>query len=254
MFCDLETNDGFHLTEDDKTRLIESNTNGQERCEQGVIPLDSHFIGTELKEKVINLLDISNDVCTTTEDITKQDKKGKLHIKTESEFKCNECNKVFNRCGNLNWHIKEKHTENVKMSACEICSKEFKYFLINRHMTNVHTKEASACDQCGKIYNNRKNLRDHKRSVHEGLDLLCHLCSKSFKSKSYLSMHVRRIHDFIDEEHSCDFCSKVFKSQNSLYLHNLAVHTVENIPCHKCGKVYKNNYLLKKHIRHMHRI
>ena len=35
---------------------------------------------------------------------------------------------------------------------------------------------------------------------------------------------------------SCDFCSKVFKSQNNLYLHNLAVHTVENIPCHECEK------------------
>ena len=130
--------------------------------------------------------------------------------------------------------------------------KQFKYFQLKHHMLNVHTKEMSACDECGKVYSNKKHLRDHKRVVHCNMELLCDLCCKPFKCPSYLAIHVRRYHNSIDEEMDCDQCDKVFKNKNGLYLHNLAVHTVENIPCNICGKISRNSYLLNKHIKHNH--
>ena len=178
-------------------------------------------------------------------------KSGKSSIQTKSEYKCTECKKIFQKQKYLASHIKQVHTEE-EMSACQICSKQFKKSNLKNHIQNVHTTEKSACDECGKVYSNRKYLGDHKRTVHGGKELLCDLCCKTFKGPYYLSNHVRRFHNSVDEEIECDECSKVFKSKNNLYLHIKAVHTVENLPCMACGKIYRNSSLLRKHIKHKH--
>ena len=57
-----------------------------------------------------------------------------------SEFKCSECLKIFKKERYLKMHIREVHTP-VKMLLCHICSKEFKYFHLKRHIQNVHKTE-----------------------------------------------------------------------------------------------------------------
>ena len=176
----------------------------------------------------------------------------KKHIQdVHTECSCDECGKVFKKRKNLNDHKRATHKE-VELSPCEFCSKQFKSGLLKLHIRNVHSKQTSACNECGKIYPGVQRLQDHVRTVHNNMELFCDLCGKTFKCKSYLAIHTRRYHNAVDENLSCDHCEKVFKNKNEHYLHNYAVHTVENIPCSICGKNSRNRYTLKKHMKHNH--
>merc|ERR1711963_628595 len=209
------------------------------------------------RELVSHIRELHKQPETTTCDVcNKEFKTNKLkkHIQevhTFEECSCDECGKVFKKRKYLNDHKRVNHKE-AELIPCEICSKQFKSFQLKSHIKSVHSKETSACNECGKIYPGVKRLQDHVRTVHNNMELFCDLCGKTFKCKSYLAIHTRRYHHAVDENFSCDQCEKVFKNKTQHYLHNYAVHTVENIACSICGKNSRNKYTMKKHMKHNH--
>ncbi|XP_051158386.1 broad-complex core protein isoforms 1/2/3/4/5 isoform X2 [Leptopilina boulardi] len=52
------------------------------------------------------------------------------------------------------------------------------------------------CPECGKIYSNNSNLKQHIVNVHtvQTQFISCHICSKQFKTKQYLQIHLLSMH------------------------------------------------------------
>ncbi|XP_011063281.1 PREDICTED: broad-complex core protein isoforms 1/2/3/4/5 isoform X2 [Acromyrmex echinatior] len=52
------------------------------------------------------------------------------------------------------------------------------------------------CPECGKIYSNNSNLKQHIVNVHtvQTEYISCHVCSKQFKTKQYLQIHLLSMH------------------------------------------------------------
>ncbi|XP_063979503.1 broad-complex core protein isoforms 1/2/3/4/5-like isoform X2 [Diachasmimorpha longicaudata] len=53
------------------------------------------------------------------------------------------------------------------------------------------------CPECGKIYSNNSNLKQHIVNVHtvQTQYLACHICHKPFKTKQYLQIHLLSMHN-----------------------------------------------------------
>ena len=265
-FCDLETENADFIIKSESmiTRVDEFNktlikkenkihkeddssiTIKKEKIDVG----DSNYVKIDIREKHKKAEITECGVCHK-EFKTNQLKRHVKDVHTEEVCSCDECGKVFQKRKNLTDHKRVVHTE-VKLLTCEFCSKQIRNFLLKSHIKNVHVKQTSACDKCGKIYPSIKRLRDHVSVVHSNMEMFCDLCGKTFKCKSYLANHTRRFHNAVEENISCDQCDKVFKTKNQHYLHNYAVHTVENIPCSICGKNSRNRYTMKKHMQHNH--
>lgn len=53
-----------------------------------------------------------------------------------------------------------------------------------------------ACPECGKLYSNNSNLKQHILNVHAARELAhsCPVCGKGFKTRQYMQIHMNSIH------------------------------------------------------------
>ena len=175
---------------------------------------------------------------------------------------CPECGKQFKKATNLRIHLECVHTTyQPGQWVCSLCLKELKnQHSLKSHMREVHAekveekdiKETFQCEECQKIFKKKKDLRGHKTAAHK-VDLRkCEVCSGEYKNQTALKQHLRLVHG-PTETVSCQLCFKSFKNLTRLKHHHLDVHKVDNSVCPDCGKTFKNRFLMKKHLRYLHR-
>lgn len=118
----------------------------------------------------------------------------KSHSDHDTELKCKNCNKVFNR--------KEaylRHAEfcvDVRPYVCPVCSYKFKTRdSVTVHVRRKHTMERPyACSYCVKAFATSGDLEIHTR-IHTGEKrFFCVLCRKHFRTSSILARHKRMDH------------------------------------------------------------
>jgi stress-induced morphogen len=107
-----------------------------------------------------------------------------------TNFKCNECNKVLSSKGGLKRHMVRHSGESEH--RCGICNKAFGGpYLLSRHQI-VHTKPF-VCRGCSERFATEELLKEHVREAHTGPDSgewVCMECGKSCSSKVALRKHV----------------------------------------------------------------
>ncbi|XP_011630708.1 broad-complex core protein isoforms 1/2/3/4/5 isoform X2 [Pogonomyrmex barbatus] len=66
----------------------------------------------------------------------------------------------------------------------------------HQQMENANHSGKPKCPECGKIYSNNSNLKQHIVNVHtiQTEYISCHVCSKQFKTKQYLQIHLLSMH------------------------------------------------------------
>ena len=124
------------------------------------------------------------------------------------------------------------------------------------------------CPICKEIFLTAKDYRDHLQTHNMGKSLesmpqfACPVCSKMFKQHSNMRRH-HRIHtgsslstmllvftlSIIGETRfQCSVCSRGFIQKVALQYHMSSVHEGEENDCKICGKIFKSNEDLRKHL------
>ena len=124
--------------------------------------------------------------------VTSRDTKNP-HI-TENKFKCEKCEKTFNRSDKLKLHINSwtKLLHSGFSVIKESLEDEIPVKLISKHKDTQQAKEQSySCSFCPKTFSNNSHLIRHTKT-HVLTDCFeCDYCGEKFSRKDKLQSHVR---------------------------------------------------------------
>lgn len=145
----------------------------------------------------------------------------------KTKFSCSECGKTFVRQRCLTLHRKCHQRQNSHI--CQVCKVVFPQMnLLRTHKclppnsTSKMLNQRFGCEQCGKRFHSRANLRVHY-AVHTGeRPHRCSYCGRGFTQKGNLNTH-ERIHRG-EKPFVCVTCGKRFTQKVNLN-HHLAIHS-----------------------------
>lgn len=130
------------------------------------------------------------------------------------------CNKVFKNSSGLYNHNRNIHKLKGAKVLCSVCGNYVSN--IYNHMMRHSGEKPYQCNQCGKRFIAKPQLRQHLL-VHSGLKpFVCSVCAKAFNNLYNLQVH-ERIHKG-DRCHICTVCNKGFLEKSYLKKH-MNVHT-----------------------------
>ncbi|XP_045623036.2 uncharacterized protein [Procambarus clarkii] len=183
------------------------------------------------------------------------------------EYKCDKCDRVFNRPSILQHHL-QLHG-GVKPLECRLCNKRFSHkrglrkhmnSIIHEHMllTNNLQKDhaydlkqnfAFICEYCGIKLPTRHMLSKHSRLAHKvGITRSCPHCDYKTKRNHTLKRHME-LH-LENRSFMCEVCGSSFQALATLKDHHNFVHSDErNYKCSQCNKSFKNKSSLARHSR-----
>ena len=106
-------------------------------------------------------------------------------------FKCQQCDKAFNRVCYLTQHNNTFH-KGDKPFKCHMCGKRFQNAeLFGQHQQKHAGDKPYKCPLCPKQFNHKTDLRRHM-CLHTGQKpFMCQVCSKGFIRKDHMVKHVQ---------------------------------------------------------------
>ncbi|KAG0715871.1 Zinc finger protein 12 [Chionoecetes opilio] len=188
------------------------------------------------------------------------------NITVDREYKCDKCERVFNRPSLLRYHL-QLH-RGVKLE-CRLCNKQFSHKRgLRKHMNSIvhehslltnnlqkdhayDVKESYAytCEYCGIKLPSKHLLSTHNRLTHEvGITWHCPHCDYTTKRNHTLKRHIQ-LH-MESRNFMCEICGSSFQALATLKDHYNFVHSDErNYKCSECDKSFKNKSSLARHSR-----
>ncbi|XP_076866143.1 uncharacterized protein LOC143517469 isoform X2 [Brachyhypopomus gauderio] len=154
------------------------------------------------------------------------------HLQSEETLKamprCSECSREFSRQSSLTLHRKKCH-QKLNLYTCPKCKEVFhQKNLLRTHkcLPSENPAKTSSqrfrCEECGKHFHSRANLRVHN-AVHTGeKPYRCSYCGRGFSQKGNRTAH-ERIHKG-ERPFVCLTCGKSFIQKVNLKQH-LVVHS-----------------------------
>ena len=182
-----------------------------------------------------------------------------------------ECGKLCYTVKSLHRHYRDYHKENIKdvsiyaqkLKECEICKKSFKIQSsyedhMEEHKVGLGTKLIQ-CKICKMKFHYRSHLRKHLSSKGDSESTLCSQCGESFDNRCELKVH-KKVHckDYkkfakktpkkLSGPQKCTLCDLIFESFNKKHLHMFHVHDQGAAFCDICGHKCWGNSHLRKHV------
>ncbi|XP_068177676.1 zinc finger protein 585A-like [Antennarius striatus] len=163
---------------------------------------------------------------------------------------CSKCGESLSSMLELRTH---KKTHVVEGLTCFACQKQFKEKSALVSHLKVHKKVQSSssrsltCNDCGKEFGRLYHLKRHIVTHRKGSNSECYTCPDCHKDfafpedlNKHLEIHVK------ENNGMCPKCDETFDTTDDLETH-MKVHD-KSYPCDVCGKKFKVEYALKKHV------
>ena len=199
-----------------------------------------------------------------------------IKVGDESEVKlfCNECNKSFDSKRGYTQHMFKVHRDKDICHRCQLCDYSTKYKKkLDTHIEKKHNDDGDCeedtqplCVECGKQFQNARNLKRHQEEVHYGPEYNCDQCDYKSRRKRDLQKHVMYTHNTdpavkrpqwykykqSDERFTCPQCGQSFRKKSYVKEHIERVHEQVKYICDQCDKVYSRRSHLRRHIEADH--
>ena len=105
----------------------------------------------------------------------------------DSEFKCSDCDDVFDSNTSLNSHVKTQHSTSKISPPARRSS-------TSKDTAKKPTSENVSCNYCKATFRTSEQLMQHKRKEHSKV-YPCTQCSMKFDQMSLLQRHIYRVHE-----------------------------------------------------------
>lgn len=131
----------------------------------------------------------------------------RAHIRAKhmdvTPFPCPSCDKQFGNNQLLRAHLKTHEDKNKFPCSHEDCKKSFPTLgRYNAHLKTHDPQNFVSCPYCGKVFQDKKNLPDHKKTCQQqpggrqaaSKDFKCEYCPKEYYKKKDLKYHLKHSH------------------------------------------------------------
>lgn len=191
-------------------------------------------------------------------------KKIELHMREKhlnQKYQCKHCKDAFKSRQKYLDHLLTSHGLKSRIAkeiySCDKCSRKFDVkSIFEAHLVSHYDIRPQICSACGMSFKSVSNLRRHESSVHaKSRDEICEICQKGFKTKMSLKIHQQTVHVDIKVYVNCFHCSSIMLEKNlKAHLHNIHSEEgqIKNFECENCQKLFKNEYLLRRHYESIH--
>ena len=123
-------------------------------------------------------------------------------------FLCSHCGKGYKYRQGLRAHVKASHENGY---ICYFCDKTFSNkTLLDSHLNGHNLEKPHTCEYCGKSYQSRNSLSEHKCRTQNHQ---CKECGKLFHTGRALRQHMLSHDD--KAQYACPHCVKNFKHRQS---------------------------------------
>ncbi|XP_039762264.1 zinc finger protein 569-like [Pararge aegeria] len=117
-----------------------------------------------------------------------------IHGVAPLRYKCNVCDKAFERRYTLSRHMKRDHLEERDFQ-CQLCAyKCFTNVELKVHMVKHNGERIFECSVCKKSYARKKTLKEHMRIHNNDRRFACAVCGQTFVQKCSLKGHIKTHH------------------------------------------------------------
>ena len=188
-----------------------------------------------------------------------------VSIYAQQMKECVICNKSFKIQSSYEDHMEEhKVGLGTKLIQCKICKLKFHYRTqLRKHLSTKGDSDSTLCSLCGESFNNRCELKIHKKVHNKDNKLFakksfkkpigpqkCTHCDLVFESMNKKHLHMFHVHD--QGAAFCDICGHKCWGKSHLRKH-VEVHNESlSFECQHCGKGFKSKRNLERHIQVVH--
>ena len=147
--------------------------------------------------------------------------------------------------------LQTKELKDGMIMRCGKCDVAYNtYGMYRLHMQQYHEKSLN-CEDCGKKFTLPNTLKKHRLNYHTQFPKICDDCGQFCATKEEFKKHLASAHGNGIQENKvpCEICGKMVKNKYILKQHVKLVHEKKGgeYPCDQCGKVMKSKASLEYH-------